>query len=75
MDTTAALLREMIELQKATIRLQKFSIVLQAEALAYQSTAVRGGKPNPALDKIVVRAVQQMRKTVDRVAAGKGLLK
>ena len=75
MDETAPLLREFIELQKASIRLQKFAITLQAEAMAYRVFAATGGKSVPALEKLVMRSVKQMRATVDRVQVGRKLPK
>lgn len=75
MNETETLLRELIELQKASIRLQKFAITLQAEAMAYRVFAATGGKSAPALEKLVMRAVRQMRATVDRVQVGKRLPK
>ena len=43
--------------------------------MAYRVFAATGGKSAPALDKLVVRAVRQMRATVDRVQVGKRLPK
>lgn len=69
------LLKELIELQKASIRLQKFAIVLMSETKADAAFAAHGGKPSKTQEAYAWRSVQQMRKTVERVAAGKGLLK
>jgi hypothetical protein len=74
-DDAVMLLREMIELQKASIRLQKFAITLQAEAMAYRVFAATGGKSAPALEKLVMRSVKQMRATLDRVQVGRRLPK
>jgi hypothetical protein len=74
MDVTQKLLAELVEEQKTANRLRKFSIVLQAEALAVARFAAEGGGSTKALDTLVVRVVKSMRKTVERVAAGKGLL-
>ena len=75
MDEVAKLLRELIELQKASIRLQKFAIVLRAESIAHQVFAATGGKSAPALEKLVMKTVRQMRATVDRIEAGRKLPK
>jgi hypothetical protein len=75
MDETVKLLREVVALQQASIRLQKFAITLQAEAMAYRVFAATGGKSAPALEKLVMRSVRQMRATVDRVQVGKRLPK
>jgi hypothetical protein len=74
-DEAAALLRELVERQRASIRLQKFAITLQAEAMAYRVFAATGGKSAPALEKLVMRSVRQMRATVDRVQVGRRLPK
>jgi hypothetical protein len=75
MDETAKLLQELIGLQKASIRLQKFSITLQAESVAHQVFAATGGRSVPALDKLVMKSVRQMRTTLERVEAGRRLPK
>lgn len=75
MDESVKLLREVVALQQASIRLQKFAITLQAEALVYQVHAATGGKSVPALEKLVMRTVKQMRATVDRVQVGRKLPK
>lgn len=75
MDESVKLLRELVALQQASIRLQKFSITLQAEAMAYRVFAATGGKSAPALEKLVMRSVRQIRATVDRVQVGKRLPK
>ncbi len=75
MDESVKLLRELVALQQASIRLQKFAITLQAEALTYRVFAATGGKSVPALEKLVMRSVRQMRATVDRVQVGKRLPK
>jgi len=74
-EETVKLLRELVELQKASIRLQKFSITLQAEAHALHVFTATGGKSVPALEKLVVRSVRQMRATLDRIEAGRKLPK
>jgi hypothetical protein len=73
MDATNDLLRQIVDLQRASIRLQKLSIALQAESLAYRRHAARADKPNPALDRLVMRAVREIRATADRVEAGRRL--
>lgn len=74
MDTTTKLLTELVELTKASIRLQKFAIVMASEAQAVRSFVAMGGGSQAALEKRVIKSVRQMRQTVERVAAGKGLL-
>lgn len=74
-DETTTLLRELIELQKASIRLQKLSISLQAEALAHASFATLHDSARAALEKHVMRGVTQMRATADRIEAGRRLPK
>ena len=75
MDATQTLLRQLIELTETSIRLQKFSIVLQAESVAYQSASASGIKSRAAIDRLIVKAVKQMRATVERVSAGRALPK
>ncbi|MFO0932965.1 MAG: hypothetical protein U1E39_09675 [Planctomycetota bacterium] len=75
MDATPALLRELIELQRQTIRLQKFQISLTAELVVYHSWAASKFQSVPALEKAMMATVQRMRKTVEKVAAGKALPK
>jgi len=76
MDESASLLRELIELQRASIRLQKFAITLQAEALVHASFSSGATALSPAArERQVMRAVRQMRATVDRIEAGKALPK
>lgn len=73
MDVSPALLRELIELQRQTIRLQKFQISLTAELVVYASWGASRLESIPALEKAVMATVRRMRKTVERVAAGKAL--
>ena len=75
MASTESLLRQLAELMQASVRLQKFSIVLQAEALARQVATAAGATSPAAVDRLVVRAVKQMRATVERVSAGRALPK
>ncbi|MBX7156405.1 MAG: hypothetical protein K1X91_15725 [Bacteriodetes bacterium] len=76
MEKLESLLTELIELQKASIRLQKFAIVLAAENSVYQQAAVMvDEKSQKAISKTVVKAVQQMRATVDKIEQGKKLPK
>ena len=75
MDALAKKLDELIELQKASIRLQKFAITLQSEVVAYHSWAATGGKPSPAVERLMMKTVRQMRATVDRIEAGRKLPK
>ncbi|HVG92806.1 MAG TPA: hypothetical protein VND21_00030 [Planctomycetota bacterium] len=75
MDATQTLLEQLIELTETSIRLQKFSIVLQAESVAYQSASASGIKSRAAIDRLIVKAVKQMRATVERVSAGRALPK
>ena len=75
-SNTDKLLEELIELQKASIRLQKFAITLQAESSAYLYMIANAGDTKQAqVEKLAMKAVKQMRATVDKIEKGKALPK
>lgn len=76
MTNTDKLLEELIELQKASIRLQKFAITLQAESSAYlYMLANANNAKQTQVERIAMKAVKQMRATINKIEKGKALPK
>jgi hypothetical protein len=72
MEELTKLMSELVELQKASIRLQKQSIVVAAENAAYLNALATATMDKTDVEKLVLKAVKEMRGAVDKIEEGKG---
>jgi hypothetical protein len=75
MPNVEALLSELIELQKTSIRLQKHAITLQAEAMASLRAIASGDRDEGRHQKAAMKSVVETRKVLERLEKGRALPK